>query len=264
MNNLAGAKDRVRTGQSIKDFVALGGKKRNGSVLHAKLTQVTKNELYIDLLLKYFYLLVHTNFLSDVAYDVLILRLTYKEVLDKYPEVKESYLRNIVYKEGKRVFTELGCDPYIAVKNQELTASEAEALLEVIKDKTRVNGHKGVLGGVNVIRGNEGGIFATNKELDSKMTLDFTKFAELDEGYIKDFQNDTEFVRVAKKLRMLSKGYADMILNSIDSRLLGYYFYLMNEREDKLSDAQLLRKQQLREVWWLNDGDQRDRRAKRG
>ena len=246
-------KERVRTGQSIKDFVALSGKKRNSSVLYSKLSQLTDNKIMTDLLMKYFYLLVHTNFLSDVAYDVLIARLTYKEVLVKYPEIKESYLRNIVYKEGKRVFTELGCDPYSLLDSKDVSDKDTVQLLELINDKIRMHGVRGMLGGGNILRGTGGGVFAANKELLTQLNIDFAKYAEIDEDFISHFEKDAEFVQVAKKLRMLSKSYADAVLNNIDSKLLGYFYYLLSEREEKLSEVQVSRKQQLREVWWLRD-----------
>ncbi|MFV1457779.1 hypothetical protein, partial [Bacillus mycoides] len=123
---------RERTGQSIKDFIQLGSRMRNVGVLNVNIRKFTNSEVHKEMLNKYYQLLVDTNYLGNQAYEVMVLRKPYKEVLEAYPNIAESYLPNIIYKEAKRVFSDLGCDPYQDILDGKLTDEDAKGLINVL------------------------------------------------------------------------------------------------------------------------------------
>ncbi|MBX9158285.1 hypothetical protein [Bacillus cereus] len=243
---------RVRTGQSIKDFIQLGSRMRNIGVLNVKIRKITDSEVHREVLNKYYQLLVDTNYLGNEAYEVMVLRKSYKEILKSYPNIAESYLRNIIYKEAKRVFSELGCDPYQAILDGELTDEDGKGLINVLHKKILENGKRGDVAYVstaNNVRYTSAGL------LTDQMNLDFKKYATLDGDYIQSFNDEEMFAVIAKKFQILSKSYFDNLMKDIDERLIGYYMYLLNTDEKLLTEKQRGQRQQLREVWWLSDVD---------
>ncbi|PGR83733.1 hypothetical protein [Bacillus cereus] len=242
--------ERQKVGRSIKDFLKLGGRMKNRGVLQVNVRKVTRNPALIEVLNKYYTLLVETNFLSGVAYEVLVLGRNRKEVVRKYPHVAETYVRNLVYRDAKRVFAELGCDPYKDIKDGIIVEENAPALNNVLDKLILTNGKKGDA------RTYEDDLFGTSQSkgmLTDNVQIDFKQYAEIDSEYIRTFRGDEEFRLLAKRFQILSKPYFDNFMRDTDKRLVGYFMFLLNTDDDQLTEKQKIQKEQLKQVWWLHE-----------
>ncbi|PGT89946.1 hypothetical protein [Bacillus thuringiensis] len=242
--------ERQRTGQSIKDFLKLGGRMRNTGILNVNIRKFAKSPIHLEVLNKYFTLLVDTNFLNGVAYDVIVHGKKRKEIVAKYPNIAESYVRNLVYRDAKRVFNEIGCDPYLAIKEGLMTEDDAKHVSNTLEKHILENGKRGDAGTY------EDGYSQTPQSrgmLTDHVQIDFKTYAEIDADYIKTFRNDADFVAIAKRFQLLSKPYFDNFMRDVDKRLVGYFMFLLNTDDSKLTERQKVQKNQLRQVWWLHE-----------
>lgn len=212
----------------IKRFLDLGGKSRSNAMMLNRVQSMTDNKRIVQLTNAYWKLLVDTFYLKEEAYDVLINLDSYATVEERYG-TKSSYIRNIVYREKKRLTSDIGVDIYLDVLLYNMKSdSEIEYLTAVIMDlinQTELRDEVGYLDKVII-------------PLDDYPVHRNTELT-----------NDS-FVKMANVLKPLSKTYLKPILDSSD---MGYIKYLLTEPDEYLSEQDLSRKSYLLQTWWLNE-----------
>lgn len=212
----------------IKRFLDLGGKTRANAMMLNRVQAMTDNKHIVTLANAFWKLLVDTFYLKDEAYDVLINLDSYATVEERYG-TKSSYIRNIVYREKKRLTSDIGVDIYLDVLLYNMKSdSEIDHLTEVILgliNQTELRDAVGYLDKVII-------------PLDNYTVHRNTELT-----------ND-DFVKMATVLKPLSKAYLKPILESSD---IGYIKYLLTESDEFLSEQDLSRKSFLLQTWWLNE-----------
>lgn len=234
-------KVQVKNAISIKDFLKIGSNYRDIRLLRIGSKKITKNAQELHLMERYFHLLVNTDFLRRDVYDFLVRQRTYKEVSERHG-VNQNYLRNIIYREIKRVFTDISDDPYALIRYRDYVPTD-EDRENAVQELTRriellIENHE-------VIRAND---------LTDFMVMDIGDFAEEYTEYDGEIDN-AMFKEIVDRLRYLSKPYLNTLFEHMDKKMLGYVIYLLITRERNLSDRDKRNKEVIKDTWFLPDNN---------
>ncbi len=221
--------------KNIKKLVQIGGPTLNDGLLRMGVMNITKNEHEIDLLTEYYFLLTKTDFLNPKVYDVLIKGRSYSYVTEKY-DISEVTLKNLIYNESKKVYTQLTQDPYDVVVKHELEAGYLDQLRLHIKSLIRESR------------------LLDKVEIQDFLLFDLTKYVDVDYSYHTKIDS-TEYTQLLNKLKPLSKPYLTTLLNSADQDMLSYMSYLIRTPNSNLTDLANKHKKELKLVWWIPDED---------
>lgn len=230
-------KENYGNATSIKDFLNLGGKYRDERLIRMGIRRYTNNEFEMKTLEKYYYLLANTDYLKDEVYDLFIEQKTHKEVIEIYG-IHDSYMRNIVYREVRRVFGELSEDLFAVVRYGYF--------------KEEPDRRRSIFERVRSI---------INKLMDHvtiKKTRDLLDFLLVNIEEYGDKYNEYEGVidkemlqETLDRLKYLSSPYLEMMFKGVDKRILGYIVYLLTSNEKRLSERDVIIKGDICEELFL-------------
>jgi len=216
---------------SIRDFLNLGGKFRDERLMKTGIRRFTSNEKEIDILKKYYFLLVNTDYLREEVYELFIGQKTHKEVVEEY-RVHENYMRNIVHLEVKRVFKELTEDPYAIVRYGYY--KEEQGLREEIMER------------ISII------LDSLLENVSIKKTRDLLDFLVINiENHANSYNEyeghiDQEVLQeTIDRIKYLSKPYLERMFGGVDKRVLGFIVYLLTTNNNRLSERDEIIKEDI-------------------
>jgi len=213
----------------------MGGKHRDKELMLLSARKYTSNPEELYLLERYFYLLVNTDFLKPAVYAFLINGKTYKQVSEEF-NLKESYMRNFIYKNVRNVFDEISGDPlaFIRYKNDDMRRTDRENEIDRLTDRIDILIKK------RDIRRHDG--------LLDYMLVDFSKYGEQCDN--RDGKIDEEeYEEFIKRMQYISKPYLESLFNLVDENIFGYIVYLLTAGERRLSDRDKIKKKELMDLW---------------
>lgn len=221
----------VENGKSIRKLVSLGTEYGDATVIRVRAKEFTMDDSEIIMLEMYYQLIVQSTYLRDEVYDFLVRGNTYKQIIKKY-RVKSGNLRNLIYRQTKELFDEIGNDPLAKVILKECNRNLVEANISRITEMLDRES-------IRVVH-----------KIQDIFTFDIESKSEIDRTFNKKIEED-EFQELANVMKYYVKPYRDLILNSIDERLIGYIYYLLRTDDDSLLEEDLARKNYLRMGWML-------------
>lgn len=218
--------------QSVKKFLGLGGMQTREVVLVSAIMNRGYSELEEEALLKYFELLVATNYLSDAVYMALVQKYTYKEVVEELNKYTVNYLANKIAKDVGDMITELGIDPYVDIwlNKGSLSEEELEKLLDRLARLIEVSGRK----------------ISTEMYIDLKTDLGIDGIKKTN-----DF-DEVVYADYVKRFRTLSKNYMKYLIENSDMEYLQYIQYLL-ENSEKLNEREEEHYELLKRMWMIDE-----------
>lgn len=221
----------VNNSGSIKKLVNLVSKTLDIQIVRDRVKRYTDREDEINLIGEYYRLVVNTNYLRTEAYEFLVNGKTYNQIIQEY-DVNPGYIRNIIYNEGKRLFTEIGGDPLGELRLKELTEEKTAMYTKNIKT---------ILGTVEEKGGNS---------INDLFTFNIEETSEVDRKFNRNV-GEQDFKELVTVLKYFVKPYADVLVENIDKRHIGYILYLLRTDEGSLTEQDKLRKKYLKMEWML-------------
>ena len=214
----------------LREFVKLGGTQKSKDVMTSRVMIKTGDTSITDFAGKLWELVANTNYLRPSVHAILFKGLTHKEASETF-SVKESYLRNLIGREGKRLAKDLGTDPMPILEGKtvgDMSRGEIDALHEVVE-----------------------GLIATSDPLEEgvldKLTINIQNTRTERTNTI----SDSDFIKLVQSLDFLSKPKMESKLESTGQKTLGYLVYLLRTDDKYLSKNDKTRKEIIKEVWWL-------------
>lgn len=214
----------------LREFVKIGGTQKSKDVMTSRVMIKTGDTSITDFAGKLWELVANTNYLRPSVHAILFKGLTHKEASETF-SVKESYLRNLIGREGKRLAKDLGTDPMPILEGKmlgDMTRGEIDALHEVVE-----------------------GLIATSDPLEEgvldKLTINIQNTRTERTNTI----SDSDFIKLVQSLDFLSKPKMESKLESTGQKTLGYLVYLLRTDDKYLSKNDKTRKEIIKEVWWL-------------
>ena len=214
----------------LREFVKIGGTQKSKDVMTSRVMIKTGDTSITDFAGKLWELVANTNYLRPSVHAILFKGLTHKEASETF-SVKESYLRNLIGREGKRLAKDLGTDPMPILEGKmlgDMSRGEIDALHEVVE-----------------------GLIATSDPLEEgvldKLTIDIQNTRTERTNTI----SDSDFIKLVQSLDFLSKPKMESKLESTGQKTLGYLVYLLRTDVKYLSEKDKVRKEIIEEVWWL-------------
>lgn len=231
--------DKGGTNQSIKNFLSLGGSNRDLRTANLSINRLTSNETERAILKKYWVLLTQSSYFDDVPYMFLVENYTYDDIIKECSlDRTANSLTNDTYKAVKKLFSILGCDPYVKVKNHEFNNEDERKMVYTMLDsEIRAVG----------IRDEE------FDDLSSNLVMPIINKTDVIQTY--DDIDHKVFSKVARNLRMLSKPYVNNIINEIPKEYRIYIMYLLTSGEEALSVTDKANRDYLIKLWWIDDED---------
>jgi len=220
---------------SVRNLLNLGGNYRDKELMINRARKYTSDCMELKMLERYFYLLVNTDYLHEAVCMYYVDGKSQKQISDK-TGYRESYIRNLVYRDVKRLFNDLSVDPYAFVRypdtNMETLAREKEVdrilkRIELMIKKQELRRYDSLM---------------------DYMLIDFSRYGEPNnkfEGFL-DEEEYTEFVR---RMQYLSKPYLQSFFNIVDKRIPGYIHYLLTTGDGRLTERDRERKKELAAMW---------------
>lgn len=213
----------------LREIMKLGGTRKSGSVMTSKVMIATGDTSLTEFSEKLWRLITETDYLRPSVYGVVVEGLTHKESSETY-DVKESYLRNLIGIEGRRLEEDLGMDvlPYLQGEGEKLTRNEISALNMIVE------------GLLEVVEPLEEGVF-------DKLNIDIR-----DTRAVRNTDmSDGDFIKGIQSLEMLSKPKLESAITDAGDELIGYIVHILRTDEKYLTESDKTRKEILEEVWWL-------------
>ena len=213
----------------LKDILKLGGRTLSKEVMSSKVMVSTGDTKVADVANKLWDLIVNTDYLRPAVHGVLVKGYTHKEASEIY-DIKESYLRNLVGIEGDRLEEDLGMDvyPIFTGESEVGTRGSVDALIAVIE---------GLLEASNWL----------TEDLFDKLTFDMKSKRTVRNSSL----TDGDFIETVQTLEFLSKPKMESKLETVGEETLGYITYLLRTDNKYLTEQDKIRKEIIREVWWL-------------
>lgn len=221
----------VNNGRSVRKMVELGSENKDYRLVRQRAKEFTSSEVELSMLEDYYRLLVNTTYLREEAYEFIVNGKTYKQII-KELEVNEGYMRNIVYKETRRIFAEIGTDPLADVLMGGVSKEEVERTHSKIIELSKKENSK------------------NEKWVADLFSFDIESKSIIDRGFNRKIE-DSDFQELADVLKYFVKPYQEMLLEEIDERYLGYIFYLLRADDKSLLEEDLERKKSLQLGWLL-------------
>lgn len=214
---------------SLRDIIGLGGDRVTKNVMTSRVMIATGDTKLVEFANKLWELIVETDYLRPSVHGVIVKGLTHKEASEIF-DVKESYLRNLVGREGSRLGEDLGLDvvPYLKGEAEFATRAEVDALHSVI----------------------EGLLDASNKleeDLFDKITFDIENKRSVRNSQL----SDSDFIKMVQGLDFLSKPKMESKLEDVGNENIGYIVYLLRTDDKYLTKSDITKKEIIKEVWWL-------------
>lgn len=233
-------KKQVKNAFSVREFLKLGGKNKDISIMRVNSRKYTRDAEELHLMERYYTLLVNTDYLEEELYKTLVEEKSYEEASEE-TNVKIGYLKNIVHEGIRKIYEDLTGDPFALVRyredfNQEIGEEvrilEVQRLTELIEltieDYTMIK-----MDGI-----------------DDMMVYDFGDYAE-DYREFNGEINEELFNETIDRMKYISKPYLDILYNQMDKRTLGYVKYLLLTREERLSRRDQENKKLIKDIWFL-------------
>jgi len=222
---------------SIKDFLKMGSDYRDVKLMLSGVSKYTTNKEELRMLESYYFLLVNTDYLREDVYAFLVDQKTYKEVVEEFG-VHENYIRNIIYKEVRRLFSDLTEDPFAIVRNREYMddPEKREEIVDILNQRL-----ERVISNLTVKR--------TNDLMDF-MVINIEKYSDNYAEY--EGEIDSEVLDdVVMRLQYLSQPYLERLFERMDKRVLGYIVYLLSTSNRKLSGRDIGVKEEICDMLFL-------------
>lgn len=215
----------------------MGSDYRDVKLMLSGVSKYTTNKEELRMLESYYFLLVNTDYLREDVYAFLVDQKTYKEVVEEFG-VHENYIRNIIYKEVRRLFSDLTEDPFAIVRNREYMddPEKREEIVDILNQRL-----ERVISNLTVKR--------TNDLLDF-MVINIEKYSDNYAEY--EGEIDSEVLDdVVMRLQYLSQPYLERLFERMDKRVLGYIVYLLSTSNRKLSGRDIGVKEEICDMLFL-------------
>ena len=215
----------------------MGSKYRDVKLMLTGIKKYTETKEELEMLEKYYFLIVNTDYLREDVYAFLVDQKTYKEIVAEFG-VHENYVRNIIYKEIKRLFDDITEDPFALVRYKDYMED-----YELRKEKVEILNQRleRIISNLTVRR--------TNDLLDY-MVVNLEKYgngyAEYEGDIDRELLDDT-----VERLQYLSQPYLDKLFGVIDERIIGYIVYLLTTNNRRLSSRDVGVKEEICDMWYL-------------
>lgn len=215
----------------------MGGKRRDRELMLTGARKFTSNSEELHLLDRYYYLLVNTDYLREAVYGFFVDGKSYEQLTVDF-KIHKNYVRNVIYKEVKRLFEEVTEDPFALITNKEYEIGDnsREQLVDVLINRIE-----------RMIKNQKTRRF---DELVDYMLVDLKEQGEFDTEYNGKI-DEQEFGALINRLQYLSKPYLDSFFDVVDKKMVGYIAYLLTTSNRKLSERDKAKKQEICEVWFL-------------
>lgn len=217
------------TSKSIKELIKLGGTSNSTELAKIFSDRYGKTKSESNLLYNYYNLITNTKFLREDIYDFFVNNLSYVELESKYG--KSNY-NNIIARSVKKIFDDLGNDPYHAVRFEQLSEEEILAMDNVILSKI-----------------NDLGLLE-NRGIKGIFSIDFEKYSRIDRKFNAEV-DDEMFNEISDILKPFVSNYQKVILNQLEDKHFGYIHHLLISPEANLSESDIERKKQLEIDWYM-------------
>ena len=215
----------------------MGSDYRDVKLMLSGVSKYTTNKEELRMLESYYFLLVNTDYLREDVYAFLVDQKTYKEVVEEFG-VHENYIRNIIYKEVRRLFSDLTEDPFAIVRNREYMddPEKREEIVDILNQRL-----ERVISNLTVKR--------TNDLMDF-MVINIEKYSDNYAEY--EGEIDSEVLDdVVMRLQYLSQPYLERLFERMDKRVLGYIVYLLSTSNRKLSGRDIGVKEEICDMLFL-------------
>ena len=215
----------------------MGSKYRDIKLMLTGAKQYTETKEELDMLEKYYFLVVNTDYLREDVYAFLVDQKTYKEIVEEFG-VHENYVRNIIYKEIKRLFDDITEDPFALIRYKDYMED-----YELRREKVEVLNQRleRIISNLTVRR--------TNDLLDY-MVVNLEKYGN---GY-SEYEGDIDrelLDDTVERLQYLSQPYLDKLFSVVDDRIVGYIVYLLTTNNRRLSSRDVGVKEEICDMWYL-------------
>ena len=224
---MANKEDRIK--MSLRDIVNLGGEKVSKDVMTSKVMIATGDTKTVEFADKLWELIVETDYLRPAVHGVLVKGLTHKEASETF-DVRESYLRNLIGREGSRLAEDLGVDvvPYLTGAKEFSIQAEVEALNSVVESLLQESNK-------------------LEEDLFDKLTFDIGNKRSVRTSHL----SDSDFIKVVQELEFISKTKMESKLEDVGDTNIGYIVYLLRTDDKYLTKSDITKKEIIKEVWWL-------------
>lgn len=224
---MANKEDKIK--MSLRDIVNLGGKKVSKDVMTSKVMIATGDTKTVEFAGKLWELIVETDYLRPAVHGVLVKGLTHKEASETF-DVRESYLRNLIGREGSRLGEDLGVDvvPYLTGAKEFSNQEEVEALNSVVESLLQESNK-------------------LEEDLFDKLTFDIGNRRSVRTSHL----SDSDFIKVVQELEFISKTKMESKLEDVGDTNIGYIVYLLRTDDKYLTKSDITKKEIIKEVWWL-------------
>lgn len=221
----------VNYGESIRKLVDLGSEKRDSGLVRLRAKEFTTCDAELSMIENYYRLVVNSTYFREEAYDFLVRGKSYRQIIEKHG-IKDSNLRNVIYRETRRLFRELQHDPLGKVINGECT----KELIEVIESR--------------ICELEEKETYRDYNSVTDLFTFDIESKSQLDREFNRNIEDD-DFKDLVDVLKYFVRPYQDVLLDQLDERYLGYILYLLKMDEKSLLDVDKERKKYIMMGWMM-------------
>lgn len=218
--------------KSIKEFLNLGKGGRDRGLVQLRVKRLTSDKEAQSVLLNYYKLLVASNYLDDCTYAILVQGKSYDEVQEEQGLTK-SYIQNRVHRVTKKLFEEIGDNPYEKVKAGLMEHEDVVIFNRVINELI-----------------SESGLREQHEVLDN-FSFDIRAYAERDYAFNEQLSED-EFDELTELMKMLVIPYRNIVMREqIEKEHYGYVVYLLTTPEANLTERDKERKHKMCVEWLL-------------
>lgn len=210
-------------------MLQLGGERLSKDVMASKVMIATGDTGLVEFSSKLWELIVETDYLRPAVHGVLVKGLTHREASETY-DIKESYLKNLIGLEGKRLADDLGLDvvPYLMGEQELPNRASVDALNTIVEGLISVSDK-------------------LNEDLFGKLTFSIENKRTVRNSQL----SDADFIKVVQGLEFLSKPKMQSKLDEVGDTTIGYLVYLIRTDDKYLTKDDKTRKEIIKEVWWL-------------
>lgn len=221
------------TGRSLKEFMKFSRGKTD-TVLQIKINSVTRDAQKQEILKEYHKLVTKTDYLNEIAYSFYVEGKNYATIQE---ESGVRYIQNIVQNEAKRLFEDIGDDPYYIIKYNLLEDDNEYIPLYIARLKELQEEHH----------------YKEVKESAEIFDFDIASIAKMDSSFNATIE-DEDFGDLVEMLKMNVIPVKNLVIKEqLDPEYLGYIQYLMTTPENNLTSVDKKRKEHLSMEWMLNE-----------
>lgn len=215
----------------------LGSKYRDLRIFRESSKKVSRDTAELYLLERYYFLITKTSYLREEAFEFLVEGKTYKDIVKDY-NISEGYLKNIIHREIREVYDDITEDPFALVRYKDYI-EDVEYKRQRVQELTKR---------INFLIDNQKMILS--QDIDEYMLVDLSDYADPYREYDGDIDGEL-LVEMVQRLRYISKPYLSKLFEGIDKRTLGYIVYILNTKENDLSDRDKENRQAVKDTWFI-------------